>query len=149
MLLALLAARAHADLSRDVCVETLWPAADADAGVNNLNQTVFQLRRFIDPAYRGGDSPEYITSTSDQVSLNPELIHTDLAEIRRLHLRLEGADWTHRQLAARRTVGLVRGEFLADLAFEEWSYSNQVRIHGEVRDTLTSDCIVRSRRIRP
>ena len=136
MLLALLAARAHLDLSRDVCVETLWPTADADAGVNNLNQTVFQLRRFIDPAYRGGDSPEYITSTSDRVSLNPELVHTDLAEIRRVHPRLEGADWTHRQLAARRAVGLVRGEFLADLAYEEWSYSNQLRVHGEVRDIL-------------
>ncbi len=84
MLLALLAARAHSDLSRDVCVEILWPSADADAAVNNLNQTVFQLRRFIDPDYHGGDSPEYVVSTSEQVSLNPELIHTDLAEIRRL-----------------------------------------------------------------
>jgi ATP/maltotriose-dependent transcriptional regulator MalT/DNA-binding SARP family transcriptional activator len=136
MLLALLAARTHADLSRDVCVETLWPTADADAGVNNLNQTVFQLRRFIDRDYHGGDSPEYITSTSDQIALNPLLIHTDLAEIRRLHLRLEGADWTHRQIAARRAVGLVRGEFLADLAYEEWSYANQIRIHGEVREIL-------------
>jgi DNA-binding SARP family transcriptional activator len=129
-------ASTHADLSRDVCVETLWPTADADAGVNNLNQTVFQLRRFIDRDYHGGDSPEYITSTSDQIALNPLLIHTDLAEIRRLHLRLEGADWTHRQIAARRAVGLVRGEFLADLAYEEWSYANQIRIHGEVREIL-------------
>ena len=93
MLLALLAARAHSDLSRDVCVEILWPAADADAAVNNLNQTVFQLRRFIDPDYRAGDSPEYVTSTSEQISLNAELVHTDLAELRRLPLRLDGADW--------------------------------------------------------
>ena len=89
VLLALLAARAHTDLSRDLCVEILWPAADADAAVNNLNQTVFQLRRFIDPDYHGGYSPEYVVSTSEQVSLNPDLIYTDLAEIRRLPLRLE------------------------------------------------------------
>ncbi len=60
-------------------MEILWPDADADAAVNNLNQTVFQLRRFIDSDYHGGDSPEYVTSTSEQVSLNPELIHTDLS----------------------------------------------------------------------
>ena len=94
MLLALLAARAHTDLSRDPCVEFLWPEADADAAINNLNQTVFQLRRYIDPDYRGGESPEYVTSTSDQISLNQDLVYTDLAELRRLPQRLDGSDWT-------------------------------------------------------
>jgi DNA-binding SARP family transcriptional activator len=117
-------------------VETLWPAADADAGVNNLNQTVFQLRRFIDPLYHGGDSPEYVASTSEQVSLNSELIHTDLAELRRLPQRMHGADWIHRQGAAKRAISLVRGEFLADLVYEEWASTHQVRVHCEVRDIL-------------
>jgi DNA-binding SARP family transcriptional activator len=136
MLLALLAARAHTDLSRDLCVEILWPGADADAAINNLNQTVFQLRRIIDPDYRGGDSPEYVTSTAEQVSLNSELIHTDLAELRRLPLKMNGADWNQRQKAARQAVSLVRGEFLADLIYEDWSSTQQVRIHSEVRDLL-------------
>ena len=136
MLLALLAARAHTDLNRDVCVEILWPMADADAAINNLNQTVFQLRRFIDSDYRGGDSPEYVTSTSEQVSLNPELIHTDLAELRRLPVKLAAADWNLRQIAARRTIALIRGEFLADLVYEEWSLTHQIRVHSEVRDLL-------------
>jgi ATP/maltotriose-dependent transcriptional regulator MalT/DNA-binding SARP family transcriptional activator len=136
MLLALLAARAHRDLSRDLCVEILWPSADADAAVNNLNQTVFQLRRFIDPDYHGGDSPEYVTSTSEQISLNPQLIQTDLAELRRLPLRLAEADWSQRQHVARRSIALIRGEFLADLVYEEWSSTHQVRVHNEVRELL-------------
>jgi len=136
VLLALLAARAHTDLSRDLCVEILWPKADADAAVNNLNQTVFQLRRFIDPGYRVGDSPEYVVSTSERVSLNPDLIYTDLAEIRRLPLRLDGADRSQRQDMARRSIALIRGEFLADVVYEEWSSTHQVRVHSEVRDLL-------------
>jgi len=136
MLLALLAARAHTTLTRDMAIDTLWPAADADAAVNNLNQTVFQLRRYIDPTYKGGESPEYVISTSEQVSLNPELVHTDLEEIRRLPSRGNGADWKHRQLAARRAISLVRGEFLADLRYEEWTAVQQISVHNEVRDRL-------------
>ena len=97
---------------------------------------MFQLRRFIDPDYHGGDSPEYVTSTSEQVSLNTELVHTDLAELRRLPLRLDGADWDQRQLAARRAISFIRGEFLADQVYEEWSSTHQVRVHSEVRALL-------------
>jgi DNA-binding SARP family transcriptional activator len=134
-LLALLAARAHTTLTRDMAIDTLWPATDADAAVNSLNQTVFQLRRYIDPAYRGGESPEYVISTSEQVALNPELVHTDLEEIRRLPAKATG-DWKQRQASARRAIALVRGEFLADLRYEEWTTVQQVSVHTEIRERL-------------
>jgi LuxR family maltose regulon positive regulatory protein len=136
MLLAVLAARAHTTLTRDMAIEILWPEADADAAVNNLNQTVFQLRRYIDPGYRGGESPEYVISSSDQVALNPSLVHTDLEQIRRLQLKTSGADWAERQAAASRAVSLVRGEFLADLRYEEWTAIQQMTVHNEVRARL-------------
>ena len=135
-LLGVLAAWAHSSLSRDLCVDILWPNADADSAINNLNQTVFQLRRYIDPTYRGGHSPEYVISTADQVALNPDLIHTDLGELRRLPAQLNGGVWSQRQDAARVAVGLIRGEFLADLPYEEWSSAQQMRVHGEVRNLL-------------
>jgi DNA-binding SARP family transcriptional activator len=31
---------------------------------------------------------------------------------------------------------MIRGEFLADLPYEEWSSTQQMRVHGEVRDLL-------------
>jgi DNA-binding SARP family transcriptional activator len=117
-------------------IDILWPAADADAAINNLNQTVFQLRRYIDPAYKGGESPEYVISTSEQVALNPALVHTDLDEIRRLPSRGNAADWGQRNVAARRAIALVRGEFLADLRYEEWTAVQQISVHNEVRDRL-------------
>lgn len=136
LLLGVLAARAHTTLTRDMAVEALWPDADADAGINSLNQTVFQLRRFIDPGYRGGESPEYVISTADQVALNPDLVLTDLGEVRRLERRLAASDWHKRQAAAKRAIGLVRGEFLADLRYEEWTAVQQLAIHAEVREHL-------------
>lgn len=136
MLLAVLAAKSHTSLSRDVAIDILWPDADADAAVNNLNQTVFQLRRYIDPAYKGGESPEYIISTSEQVALNPALVHTDLDEVRRLATRVDGADWTRRQTTALKVIDLVRGQFLADLQYEEWAAVQQLTVQNDVRDRL-------------
>jgi DNA-binding SARP family transcriptional activator len=136
MLLAVLAAHFGSILSRDVALDILWPESDPNSAVNSLNQTVFQLRRYIEPGYRGGESPEYLTSTSEQIGLNPDLVHTDLGEIRKLPARLAAADWQGRQALASRCVKLVRGEFLADLRYEDWANRQQLHVHGEIRENL-------------
>ncbi|HEX7067659.1 MAG TPA: hypothetical protein VF295_05605, partial [Candidatus Limnocylindria bacterium] len=135
-LLGLLAAHCRQPLSRDAAIDLLWPDADGDSAINSLNQTVFQLRRYLDPAYRGGDSPEYIISTADQVALNDDLVHTDIAEIHRLPERISGADWQHRHVAVNRVLDLVRGEFLADLRYEDWASRLQLATHTDVRRFL-------------
>ena len=45
-------------------------------------------------------------------------------------------DWTERQAIARRAVDLVRGEFLADLRYEDWTAQQQMQVHGDVRAVL-------------
>jgi DNA-binding SARP family transcriptional activator len=136
VLLALLAAHSTTTLTRDMAIDIMWPDAEPEAAVNSLNQTVFQLRRVIDPDYRGGESAEYVVSTAEKVALNPELVRTDLDEIRRLAGRVAGADWTRRNALAKRAIALVRGEFLADLPYEEWTAAQQLRAHDEVRSHL-------------
>jgi DNA-binding SARP family transcriptional activator len=136
MLLAVLAAHHGTNLSRDIVLDIMWPDAAADSAINSLNQTVFQLRRYIDPRYRGGTSPEYVISTSDHIGLNPDLVHTDLAEIRKLPARLGATDWRGRQTVALRAIRLVRGEFLADLRYEDWANRQQLGIHADVRERL-------------
>ena len=135
-LLAVLAAHAHTTLTRDMAIDLLWPEADGDSAVNSLNQTVFQLRRYIDPTYRQGETPEYVLSSSEQVSLAADLVHTDLQELRRLSDRMTNATWQQRQDAARRAISLIRGEFLADLRYETWASRLQVQVHNEVRARL-------------
>jgi DNA-binding SARP family transcriptional activator len=119
-----------------MALELLWPESDPESAINSLNQTVFQLRRYIDPTYRGGESPEYITSSSDRVSLNADLVFTDVAEVIRLPQRLPALDWHHRQAVASRAIELVRGEFLADLRYEDWASRQQMIIHERIRERL-------------
>ncbi len=135
-LLGVLAAHTEFPLTRDAAVEILWPDADADSGVNNLNQTVFQLRRYLDPGYRAGESPEYVISTSEEVRLSETLIRTDLAEILRLPDRLVGLKLASRPKAIDRALDLIHGEFLADLRYEDWASRLQLTVHSEVRRRL-------------
>jgi len=135
-LLAVLGAHLHTTLTRDMALDILWPDADGDSAVNNLNQTVFQLRRYLDPSYRQGESPEYVLSSSEQVSLAPDLVRMDLQEIRRLPDRLANATWQQRQVIASKAISLVGGEFLADLRYESWASRLQVGVHNEVRARL-------------
>jgi LuxR family transcriptional regulator, maltose regulon positive regulatory protein len=135
-LLAVLAAHAHTTLTRDMAIDILWPDADGDAAVNSLNQTVFQLRRFIDPGYRQGESPEYVLSSADQIALNGELVRTDIQFIRSLPDRLAEQSWAQRQALTSKTIDLVQGEFLADLRYEDWAARLQLSIHNEVRARL-------------
>jgi DNA-binding SARP family transcriptional activator len=136
MLLAVLAGHHRAHLTRDQALEILWPDADPVSGVNSLNQTVYQLRRYIDPEYRGGESAEYVTSSADQVALTPDLVVTDLDEIRRLPERLSTTAWKGRESLVERAIGLVRGEFLADLRYEDWVSRQQLAVHSTVRTIL-------------
>jgi ATP/maltotriose-dependent transcriptional regulator MalT/DNA-binding SARP family transcriptional activator len=135
-LLAVLGAHAHTTLTRDMAIDLLWPDADGDAAVNSLNQTVFQLRRYLDPDYRQGESPEYVLSSSERVFLNPDLVMTDLELIRSLPTRLVSASWPERQAAATSVIELIDGEFLADLRYESWASRIQLTVQNEVRSKL-------------
>jgi DNA-binding SARP family transcriptional activator len=137
LLLGLLVANLDSGLSRDQVIDRLWPDADPSAAVNSLNQTVFQLRRLFEPEYREGDSPQYLISTVDAVLLNRELVTTDLAEVRRIQVELiEPRDVSSRTSLAHELVDLVRGEYLADLRYEDWVATSQLSVHAELRAAL-------------
>jgi ATP/maltotriose-dependent transcriptional regulator MalT/DNA-binding SARP family transcriptional activator len=137
LLLGLLVAHADAGLTRDQAIDIMWPDSDPSAAVNSLNQTVFQLRRLFDPNYREAESPQYIISNVETVQLNKDLVDTDLREVRRLSDELARPDSqsAHAEMA-RRLVDLVRGEFLADLRYEDWVSAAQLTVHSEVRNAL-------------
>ena len=135
-LLALLVANYGSTLTREMALEALWPDADPASAVNSLNQAVFQLRRQLDPAFREGDSPQYVLSSVDSVQLNADLVTTDLNEFRALaaELRLTHATPTPEQLT--RLVEAIRGEFLGELRYEDWAATIRTAVHSEVREVL-------------
>jgi DNA-binding SARP family transcriptional activator len=134
-LLALLVANYRSTLTREMALDILWPESDPSSAVNSLNQAVFQLRRVLDPSFRDGESPQYVLSTVDALQLNPAHTVTDLDQFRRIALELrDGADGPNDRITA--VVDMVRGEFLAELRYEDWAISLRTAIHAEVRSVL-------------
>ena len=134
-LLAVLVAHAGQTLTRDMVLDLLWPDSDPAAAVNNLNQTVFQLRRLLDPGYRDGRSPAYLISNSETVQFNSDLVRTDLHEFRRLAHRRSGSTFGTAS-GAEDALDLIRGEFLSDVRYEDWAWTLATVVHNEVRTLL-------------
>ena len=135
-LLGYLLARVDNPPSRDQVIETLWPNSDPEDGVNSLNQSVYQLRRVIDPSYRDGDSPQYLISTSDTVALDSSLVTTDLQAFRTLARAFDNRPPVDISALGNELVNLIGGEFLAELVYEDWATSFRMAVHAEVRQVL-------------
>jgi DNA-binding SARP family transcriptional activator len=135
-LLGYLLARADNPPSRDQVIEAIWPNAEPEDAVNSLNQSVYQLRRVIDPRYRDGESPPYLVSTADTVALDPTLVTTDLRDFRTLARAFESGQSADVRALGNELVNLVDGEFLAELVYEDWATSYRMAVHAEVRQIL-------------
>ena len=109
----------------DQIIEALWPDVDPEAALNSVHQTIYVLRRVVDPDYKAGLSPEYLHFDSDMVWLDRELV--DSRSWRCLRL-LAGREWNAEQL--NEIVASYRGRFGADFAYEEWASPFRDRIHA-------------------
>ena len=135
-LLALLVANFRSTLTRDMALDLLWPESSPSSAINSLNQAVFQLRRVLDPTFKDGDSPPYVLSNVDVVQLNPELTVTDLDEFRRIAADLRDPPSGDGSDRSSMLVDIIRGEFLAELRYEDWAVGTRTAIHAEVREAL-------------
>jgi ATP/maltotriose-dependent transcriptional regulator MalT/DNA-binding SARP family transcriptional activator len=143
-LLALLIANYRATLTREMALDILWPEADPSSAINSLNQAVFQLRRAVDPGFRDGDSPPYVLSTVDALQLNPDLVTTDLDEFRRIALEISSGPESAKADHMIALVDIVRGEFLAELRYDDWAVGSRTAVHSEVREVLLSIAVGRT-----
>jgi ATP/maltotriose-dependent transcriptional regulator MalT/DNA-binding SARP family transcriptional activator len=135
-LLGHLVAHFGESISRDSVLEALWPETTASAAFNSLNQTLFQLRRVIDPDYRDGMSPPYILTTAESIELNPDLIRVDWMELtHRLPSLLADGDST---TGARFAIRMIRGQFLSESLYDDWSVTPRQRVHRMMRGALIS-----------
>ncbi|MCX5978146.1 MAG: BTAD domain-containing putative transcriptional regulator, partial [Chloroflexi bacterium] len=85
-LLHYLATRPRHAATRDEAIDALWPEAEAQAGLNSLNQAIYHLRRALDPDYdlalqRGTPTP-YIRHEAEMVTVNLDLVTFDSARLR-------------------------------------------------------------------
>ncbi len=116
-LLAYLATQEGQPVSRERIIEALWPDAPYKAALQNLNTTVYGLRRSLEPnlekvsdskyvVYEGG---QYLLADADEHWLD---IRAYEAGIRRARTESEPEDKID---AYKSIIALYRGDFLADL----------------------------------
>lgn len=109
----------------DQIIEALWPDVDPDAALNSVHQTIYVLRRVLEPEYRAGASPEYVHFDSDMVWLDRDLVDSRSWRCMRL---LAGRELNAEQV--NEIVANYGGRFGGDFAYDEWASPFRDRLHA-------------------
>ena len=124
-LLAFLACQPGGSATPDQILEALWPELQPDQGINSVHQTIYFLRRVIDPDYRAGRSADYLHFDDDIVTLDRDLV--------------DCASWRCRRLLARRPETQLQvedvldqyvGKFASDFSYEDWASPCRDTLHA-------------------
>ncbi|MEV4701888.1 BTAD domain-containing putative transcriptional regulator [Actinoplanes sp. NPDC049316] len=123
--------------SREVLAEALWPDAPPEAARNSLHVAVHGLRR----ALRAASEAPVVIRTGAAYRLAPQLrvwLDTDDFEdrIRRARERERVGDREAAVAGYEHAVGRYRGDFLADLPYEDWPALLRERLRVAYLETL-------------
>lgn len=126
-LLAYLALQEGKSVPRDRLIELLWPDLEHKEALHNLNTTVYNLRRCLEPDLKKVSNSAFVLYQSGQYLLS-EAHWLDTrafeAEIRRARRALDPSEKIDAYTTA---VALYRGDFLSDLdTTDVWSRNQQV-----------------------
>lgn len=113
--------------TRDEAMDALWPNLDPEDALNSLNQTVYFLRRVIEPAYKDDLSPGYVRHESDVIWLDGELVDS---QSRRCLSRIRGLSVSPEPAEVAELADLYVGQFALDFAYEEWASGFRSSLHS-------------------
>jgi DNA-binding SARP family transcriptional activator len=114
--------------TRDQVLDELWPDADPASASNSLNQSLYFLRRDIDPWYEDGLSIDYVHFEGDLVWLDVELTRVQSSSF------LQSVRDARRGLAgdtATTTISSYTGRFAPEFEYDEWALGWRQRLHAE------------------
>jgi len=111
--------------NREQIIDDLWPEADPSGGTNNLNQSLYFLRREIDPWHEDDISVEYVRFQGELVWLDPEMVSADSVEIvKRSRECRDDVD------AATSLLEAYEGRFALEFEYEDWAMGWRSRVHS-------------------
>jgi DNA-binding SARP family transcriptional activator len=127
-LLLYLASRPGHTATREQVLEELWPESDPDAATNNLNQSLYFLRREIEPWYEDEVSVEYVCLQGDIVWLEPSLTNVASTDfVRAVRSALSGAG---SEEGAYELISSYAGQFTPEFEYDEWAMAWRARVHA-------------------
>jgi DNA-binding SARP family transcriptional activator len=135
-LLMYLVTRPNLTATREQVIEELWPEADSVTGMNSLNQSLYFLRREVDPWFEDDLRPGYLAYQAELISIDQELARIDSAEFLTASREL-----TVRTASTNDIMTLLksyRGQFCPEFEYEEWAISWRARVHAAYLDFARS-----------
>ena len=103
-MIAFLACQPGGSATPDQILDALWPELQPDQGLNSVHQTIYFLRRVLDPEYAAGRSADYLHFDDDIVSPDRELV--------------DCASWRCRRLYSEAGIASDRGEIQGRLPWQ-------------------------------
>jgi DNA-binding SARP family transcriptional activator len=123
-LLMYLVTRPTFTATREQVLEELWPDNDPSGAANSLNQSLYFLRRDIDPWYEDDLSIEYLPFEGDLVWLEPDLVRVASADFL-VSVRDAGRTLDINQIL--QVLDGYTGSFSPEFEYEEWAIAWRTR----------------------
>lgn len=113
-------------LHREQVLERLWPELDAVSARNNLNRTLHDARRLLQPDLGAGSPPDYLRFSNDRLVLSPSgSIVVDAVAFEAAAAEALTSD----DLAAYRcALDRYTGELLPEDRYEDWTIAHRERL---------------------
>jgi DNA-binding SARP family transcriptional activator len=114
--------------TREQVIEELWPDIEPSAAANSLNQTLYFVRRDIDPWYDDSTSADYVVNESELVWIDPQLAVVDSVAFYSQATEL----MTSKDIAITgpRLITQYEGRFSPEFEYEEWALGWRERLHA-------------------
>jgi DNA-binding SARP family transcriptional activator/tetratricopeptide (TPR) repeat protein len=116
--------------TKDQVLEAIWPDLNPDAGVNSLNQTLYFLRRDIEPGFDEDISAPYVRFESDLLWLDRELVEVQSEVFYTAASRALAANATGVEVALAATTAYT-GRFVPEFEYEEWASAWRELMHSQ------------------
>ncbi len=115
--------------TRDQVIEALWPDLDPTSALNSLNQTLYFLRRDIDPAFDDDCSAHYIRFEGELLWLDRQLTDVRSSTFYERASRALASEAPSVQ-EAQSIVGLYAGRFAPEFEYDDWAIGWRETLHA-------------------
>jgi two-component SAPR family response regulator len=106
----------------------MWPELEPSSAANSLNQTLYFLRRDIEPDYEEAVSANYVHFEGELLWLDRELVAVESARFFRSAIEIDPSDGPLGD-----TLDLLRmyvGRFAPEFEYEDWAIDWRDRLHA-------------------
>jgi DNA-binding SARP family transcriptional activator len=142
-LLMYLVTRPRHTAAREQVLDDLWPDSDPLSAMNSLNQSLYFIRRDIDPWYEDDASVDYVAYGGDVVWLDDELVTIASHDFVDWTRRIVGQKFSATEAIAH--LDTYGGQFSPEFEYEEWAIGWRSHVHANYLEFVqtTIDRLVR------